>query len=352
MKHYKPREVSKSYIVLVTLWHLYTNYGGLIGSLTHRIRRISYGDLGGIMTKSKWFKGNLHTHTTESDGDSDPDVVASWYAKHGYQFLVLTDHNHLTLLETPTDKRVDWPLLIPGEEVTLVQSGTVPVHLNAIGIKHVVEPVDADDVVSTLQANINAISEAGGMAEINHPGFKFAIDSDHLRQITGAHFLEIYNGHPLSNNLGVGGNVSPEGMWDIMLSEGRPIFGVAVDDAHHFTEEFNTSRSNPGRGWIVVNASECSQEAILDSLDRGAFYASTGINLLELEVTSSGLRVVVDTDDLLAYSTFFIGSNGTVLAESLVEESVYELGNSDKYVRAVVQASDGSRAWTQPVFAP
>ena len=117
--------------------------------------------------------------------------------------------------------------------------------------------------------------------------------------------------------------------------------------------DFTYTNSNPGRGWIVVSAPECSPEAILDSLDRGAFYASTGINLRELEVSSSGLRVVVDTDEYesLAYTTFFIGSNGTVLAESLVQESVYELDNGDKYVRGVVQASDGSRAWTQPVFA-
>src|SRR5262245_7624878 len=67
---------------------------------------------------SRWFKGNLHTHTINSDGDSPPYEVMTWYKRHGYQFLVITDHNTLTdpaLFDTnPTDNF----LLIGGEEVT------------------------------------------------------------------------------------------------------------------------------------------------------------------------------------------------------------------------------------------
>src|SRR3954466_16429346 len=47
----------------------------------------------------RWFKGNTHTHTLNSDGDSTPDDVVRWYREHGYSFLVLTDHNYLTAVE-------------------------------------------------------------------------------------------------------------------------------------------------------------------------------------------------------------------------------------------------------------
>ncbi|MBK9316840.1 MAG: hypothetical protein IPM55_21725 [Acidobacteria bacterium] len=46
-------------------------------------------------SRLKWYKGNTHTHTLNSDGDSTPDEVARWYRENGYQFLVLTDHNFL-----------------------------------------------------------------------------------------------------------------------------------------------------------------------------------------------------------------------------------------------------------------
>ena len=62
------------------------------------------------MTTSNWYKGNIHTHTTESDGDADPDFVTRWYRDHGYDFLVLSDHNHRTILEHEIE---GGPLMIP-----------------------------------------------------------------------------------------------------------------------------------------------------------------------------------------------------------------------------------------------
>ena len=47
----------------------------------------------------RWYKGNTHTHTLESDGDSTPDEVTRWYHERGYHFLVLSDHNVLTQVD-------------------------------------------------------------------------------------------------------------------------------------------------------------------------------------------------------------------------------------------------------------
>ena len=123
------------------------------------------------MSTDKWFKGNIHTHTTESDGDAAPEKVVSWYRRHGYDFLVLSDHNHLTLLNYDAGKRrFKRPLMVPGEEVSVnIHEGITAIHVNGIGISRVVEPIDAGEVVPTLQASINAILEAGGIASINHP---------------------------------------------------------------------------------------------------------------------------------------------------------------------------------------
>ena len=51
--------------------------------------------------KLNWYKGNTHTHTLNSDGDSTPEDVVRWYREHEYNFLVLTDHNFLTNVEGP-----------------------------------------------------------------------------------------------------------------------------------------------------------------------------------------------------------------------------------------------------------
>ena len=93
----------------------------------------------------KWYKGNIHTHTNESDGDSDPEVVVDYFVEHNYDFLVLSDHNHLTILDYGKDK----PdlLLIPGEEVTIREPFNI--HVGAVGIESYVEPIYGKDSLDT-----------------------------------------------------------------------------------------------------------------------------------------------------------------------------------------------------------
>src|SRR5438552_783376 len=81
----------------------------------------------------RWYKGNTHTHTLNSDGDSSPDDVAQWYRRNGYQFVVLTDHNVLTSVEALNalhglDNRF---LVIRGEEIT-DKFGDKPIHINGL----------------------------------------------------------------------------------------------------------------------------------------------------------------------------------------------------------------------------
>ena len=305
------------------------------------------------LPKLNWFKGNIHTHTTESDGDDTPENVVRWYRRHGYDFLVLSDHNHLTLFEYAEGRRrFKRPLMVPGEEVSLsIHEGRTPVHINAIGISRVVEPIDAREIVPTMQANIDAIMEAGGIASINHPNYMWSFDHDYIKEVTGATLLEIYNGHPASNVRGAPGKASYEEIWDGVLSAGRVIFGVATDDSHHY-KDFHPSRSNPGRGWIVVQAETLEVEAILDGLSHGRFYSSTGVELADLEQSPETISLRVTTERDFIYTTAFIGHGGKVLQETTGPQASYEPSGDEQYVRAVVRSSSGTKAWTQPILIP
>lgn len=302
------------------------------------------------MADRRWLKGNLHTHTNRSDGDSDPEVVARWYARHGYDFLVLSDHNHLTILEAPQERRRHWPLLIPGEEVTLMADGK-PVHVNGIGVTRLVEPVLANDVVEAIQANVDAIVAAGGLAQINHPNYQWAFDHQAIAQVRGATFMEVFNAHHKGNSRGGGGHPSTEEQWDHVLSAGIPIYGTATDDTHHLKGEFSPDRANPGRAWICVEAVECSQEAILDAMTRGRFYASTGVVLEDVEAGRDGVAIRIRSQpEYLRYTTRVIGKGGRILATSYDTLVAYEPKGDEGYVRMTVTASHGAQAWTQPVF--
>ena len=293
-----------------------------------------------------WYKGNVHTHTTKSDGDADPEVVVEWYKNHDYDFLVLSDHNHRTIIDGYSDALI----LIPGEEVSArILGGDIPIHLNGIGISRVVEPIDAGGVVETLQANVDLITEAGGIASLNHPNASWAYDHKDIVQIEGATLLEVYNGWPGSNSEGAPGKYSGEEIWDNVLSTGKIIYGIAVDDAHHYSD-FTHTMANPGRGWIVVNAEQLTNESIIDSLIAGKFYFSTGIDIEDISMLDEGIELVISQHRDYIYNTKFIGKDGEVLKEVTGLQPKYEFSGDEEYVRASIKSSVGTRAWTQPTF--
>lgn len=292
-------------------------------------------------SQASWLKGNLHTHTLESDGDSPPAEVVRWYAEHGYDFLVLTDHDEVTRVDDAHGM-----VLIPGEEVTDRLPGK-PLHVNAIGIESAIAPQKGTTPVEVLQRNIDAVRKAGGLALINHPNFGWAFGADELLQLERANFLEIASGHPFVN---AEGPPSVESMWDRMLSAGKKIYGVAVDDSHHLKRAGDADVVPPGKAWVVVRAKTRDAKAILAALAAGDFYASNGVELEELTVDKKSVTVKVREKNLARYRVQFIGHGGRVLQESAGLAATYTFRGRERYVRAKVLDSNGKCAWTQPVF--
>ena len=306
------------------------------------------------MINKSWLKGNLHTHTTNSDGDDSPEHVAEWYHEHGYDWLCLSDHDHLTILDGTAAEKAKWPLLVRGEEVTS-RNSSGPVHVNGYGVTELVIASDSTDIVTAMRENVEGIIAAGGMASINHPNYRWSFDNREMMQVEGYQFMEIFNGHPVSHNDGGGGRASALGIWDSLLSAGRRVWGIAVDDAHNYVDEFSPNLSNPGRGWVQVKAASLSQQDILDAIAEGDFYASTGVTIGDMAAGTREIKIDIDpetyTDGTEAkYSTMFTGANGRLLYESISNSPSYKPTRLDGYVRATVYSSKGTRAWTQPVY--
>ena len=303
-----------------------------------------------------WWKTNLHTHTTNSDGDSAPIDVARWYASKGYDALVLSDHNVFTevkelqqQLDAERKDKARRLLLIPGEEVT-DRYGRASIHVNAIGCDEVIAPQPRDGRRATLQADVDAIRKAGAIPVLNHPNFGWSLEPDDFAQMKGLRHFELHNAHPSVNNLGGGGRPGMEEIWDELLSGGSRIFGVATDDAHNL-KTWGRRRSNPGRAWIMIESTEPTRAALLASLDAGRFYASTGVVFESLSLDEGRLRYRLTRDGDERFDLEVIGQGGKVLARPDALEGEYKLGEGDLYARLRVRSSRGELAWTQPLFA-
>lgn len=299
----------------------------------------------------RWYKGNLHTHTVNSDGDSTPDDVVTWYRERNYQFLVLTDHNYLTSVDglNALHGADDKFLVVKGEEVTS-RFGDKPLHVNGLEIDRFVPPPEGGrSVLDVLQQMVDGIRAARGVPSINHPNFGWAISPDELGQVQRTKLFEVFNGHPTVNNLGGGGVPSLEETWDRILSSGKLLYGIAVDDAHYFKRPEDPAAPRPGKGWVYVRAARLDARALVEALERGDFYSSTGVQMQAVDATASSLSLSVRTEPASKYRIQFIGRQGRVLSEVTTPTATYTFKGDEGYVRAKVMESNGKVAWIQPV---
>lgn len=298
-----------------------------------------------------WVKGNLHCHTTASDGDTTPDEVCRLYAEADYDFLAITDHS---VFVDPATVDSHGLLLIPGEELSMVPEEDlgIPLHVNGFGIKHTVTVERGPDRLETIQNCIDGIVRAGGIAQMNHPNFFWAFDHTTMEKTTDCFLFELYSGHPLVFNDGDDSHVSVEYMWDYLLSRGKLMYGTGVDDGHTYFD-IDPERANPFKGWIWADVEELTVEDVLGALWRGDFYASSGVELEDIvQGWQTTCKVVIAAQPGLTYLTEFISNNGEVLHEAQGTVASFDMPSDDKhtYLRMKVTASDGTCAWTQPMF--
>jgi hypothetical protein len=322
----------------------------------------------GAQPALRWYKGNTHTHTLNSDGDSPPDVVVRWYRENGYQFVVITDHEYLTdvaplqALFGATGRF----LVIQGQEVTqILPDSTHPDrrrqgHVNAINSSRVVMPQGGASLAESYARNLSAIRAAGGLPQVNHPNWRWSVRLSDMVGLPDSTIFEIRNGHPGINSLGgtdAAGNVAlaTEALWDSLLTRGKVMFGVGTDDSHYFTRPWDRSAPRPGQAWIFVRAAELTPEAIVQAMRRGDFYASTGVTLGDYRVDDKRISLTIvqrATGDDTRFRTEFIGRGGRVLATVHGMSASYDIRGDEGYIRARITDSNGWGAWTQPVMLP
>jgi len=293
--------------------------------------------------RQHWYKGNLHTHTTNSDGDTGPEGVIRWYKDHGYNFLSITDHNFITKVRDYKEFVTDEFILIQGNEIS-DQFEKIPLHVLALGLyDEEVKPTGGGSVLETLQNNADVIRRFGAVPVLAHPNFYWAFGAQELIGIKNCVLFEVLNAHPLVNNEGNEEHPSTEAMWDEALSSGKKIYGIGTDDMHEIA-------TYPGKSWIMVNAEELTERFILEAVEKGNFYVSTGVTLDTYEVTKNELKISIRPNAGAQYTTLFIGEKGRILSQSESVHPAYRFDGTTLYVRAKILDSNGSLALTQPVF--
>ena len=276
-------------------------------------------------TKTPWLKGNLHAHTTESDGRRPPQEVVDDYAARGYDFLMISDHDKLVPPESVNARGM---VLIPGNEVTA--KGPHLLHINA---KSFIPPQE------DRQKILDAIVEEQSIAVINHPNWEDNFNhcpQEKLAAWKNYAGIEIFNGvirrltgSPLATD-----------RWDRLLGAGRRVWGFANDDSH---QDFDVEL-----GWNVVRAKDRSANSIVAALAAGSFYASTGIAIERVEAHGRTLHVKAPNAERMVVVANLGRRIHQLDGNEVTYHLPYDCGYS--YIRVECYGGAEKTAWTQPFF--
>ena len=281
----------------------------------------------------QWYRGNTHTHSTESDGKLPIADRFAAYREKGYDFLVLTDHRKVNDVQ---DYSTSDFLAISGSEVHPQNPyGGATYHIVAINIH---EPVNCAKMHPN--AVLDDIKAQGGEAVLCHPYWCGHTVSDFL-PLRGYFAVEVYNDTCMSIGKGFS-----EQAWDDLLDRGGPVFGIAADDAHGVTHDCF-------HGWVMVKSPELTLEGIMEALRTGAFYSTLGPEISDITVNHADKKITVKCS--AAQSIVFKAEchrGRRVLAPegATLTEATYQVPEDAKYVRVEVTDETGKKAWSNPFF--
>ena len=289
----------------------------------------------------KWYRGNVHAHTTVSDGTKTPETLVEIYREAGYDFLSITDHSIVAKTGHLSSENF---LLIPGEEICVGTSTAETLyHIVALGVEKTLPYRDFDHGLDP-QKVIDKISELGGIPILAHPYWSGLSTQDLLR-VKRYHGIEAYNTScDFERNTGYS-----EPHIDGAIVEGVKPFIYATDD--HHGAEMGNAPIDACVARIVVKAEELSVKSILDSIRKGLFYSSTGPEFKDIQIDSEGVIIVECSP--VRYISFVSTPSLGLKYHSMgtpLTGAEYPGRNGETYVRLEIEDFEGRKAWSNPIY--
>lgn len=271
-----------------------------------------------------WLRGNLHTHTTRSDGRQAPQTVVDHYASLGYDFLMLSDHD---VLGEPEKLDARGMVLLRGAEIC----GGQP-HVLCAGPKKLLS------ARKNQQRLLDEIADDGALGILCHPNWEEDFNHypyERLLEMKNYVGIEIFNGVVID----LPGSHMSTDKWDRLLAAGRKLWGFGNDDAHNI--------SQAGRGWNMVQARTRTPRAILDALRKGRFYVSSGVTIESIRC--DGPLLTIRTRDADQIAVF--GLHGARLGLFDGARLTFDVRNvAGPLIRVECYGRGDRTAWTQPFY--
>lgn len=290
-----------------------------------------------------FFRGNLHGHSTHSDGLHAPPDVVDIYRSRGYDFTCISDHLWkdeqfaATSVFDPSGLGDDAFIVIPSAELHCFGK-----KYDNHGLWHVVAnglPLDfaMSDDAETGPDLVKRAVDSGAFVSIPHPEW-YVLTNEEAMAVSHAHAVEVYN-HCSAVEAARGGGLA---IADYLLNEGRRVTLTASDDSHGRFDD-------AGGGWVMVAAESLDADAVVDALKAGMHYSSTGPVIHSIAWNDESIEVECSPAAQIhatGIGHLSGGQHGDGITRAVFDVSAYE---SD-FFRITVTDADGRKAWSNPYF--
>lgn len=299
-----------------------------------------------INKDKQYLKGNIHTHSTKSDGMYNIEELIKIYGNKKYDFIGITDHDKY-FANGYQSKNI---ILLPGIESSCIYNGMIKekgpyVHFNCFikNINHIDVVLNYSNV-EELQQNLNKLKEKYSLIQLNHPMFSKLTDTEWLK-LSGYNLIEIYNHKDYLEEFG---EYSSEYLIRTLLNNHKKFYITAGDDFHG---PYNQNVKDKCYGGYIMVEADKNYESIILAIKNGKFYASTGPTILdyricgrEISIKTKPVQRIIFYSNMRHCKNIYSGDSASINGGS------YILQGDEYYVWVKVIDKDGNTAWTQPIF--
>ena len=318
------------------------------------------------------FKANLHSHSNLSDGRLTPEDMVKAYKARGYSILAITDH------EAPydhTDLSTPDFLMLTGYEAYIRPSPNCQldvygpeIHLNLLAkephntcfiaydpnfckyMPHALAEsrAQAGNIGPRryereyIQRFIQEAKNAGYLVTYNHPNWSME-EPEEILHYDGFFSLEIFN----TGSMVINGHENNLGLYDRLLRHGKFPYVHGADDNHN-KQPFDDPRCDSFGAWTMIIAPELSYPAIIQALELGNFYASTGPEIRELHFRKGHVTLRCSAARRITmHMSPKRSQNVCARPGETLEFAEFDIPDSAPYVYFSVFGPDGTEAHTR-----
>ena len=322
-----------------------------------------------------FYKANLHSHTTISDGTFTPQELKDLYKSNGYSVLAYTDHDiflpHHELTDegflalagfeaeffierkNPTKKTCHICFIAKNADMERQPCwnakdaiiGNAPDYIEKVKFDPDEPPFERVYDPKCISTMMKRAREAGFFVTYNHPTWSQE-NYEQYSKYENMHAMEIFN-----NDCQILGYQSyAPGIYEDMLRLGKKIFAIATDDNHNKHPRDDAKFDSFG-GFTMIKADSLQYETITDALFAGNFYASQGPEIYDLYLEDGKIHVTCSDANMILLNTAYRTAQSVYAKPGeVLNEAVFDYEEGDVYLRITVRDANGKYADTNAYF--